>query len=108
MTLGGESGVNNGIRGVFIHDFPNSATPTAPIKNNTGWAWWAGTSFAAPIISGILAAGWSRSWGSQATVGVSASAKAHSFLNLASAFNTTNIKEKVIVVTQAQLSPHPH
>jgi hypothetical protein len=101
MTLGGESGVNNGIRGVFIHDFPNRANPALPIKNNSGWAWWAGTSFAAPIISGMLAAGWSKSWGSRATVGVSASVKAHSFLNLASAFNTTNIKEKVIVVTQA-------
>jgi subtilisin family serine protease len=28
-------------------------------RNQTGWAWWAGTSFATPIISGFLAAQWS-------------------------------------------------
>jgi subtilisin family serine protease len=27
--------------------------------NNTGWAWWAGTSFATPIVTGFLATRWS-------------------------------------------------
>jgi hypothetical protein len=40
-----------GILGVYTGMFPDD--PNAPL---TGWAWWAGTSFAAPIISGTLAA----------------------------------------------------
>lgn len=52
MTLGGEPGVGQGIRGMYISDFPGSV-------NNTGWAWWAGTSFATAIIAGLVAARWS-------------------------------------------------
>ena len=40
-----------GILGVYIGAFPDP-----PTANQNGWAWWAGTSFAAPIISGTLAA----------------------------------------------------
>ncbi|HET9907543.1 MAG TPA: S8/S53 family peptidase [Anaerolineales bacterium] len=50
MTLGGEPGTGNGIRGIYISDFPGSTN-----NNQTGWAWWAGTSFAAAIITGWLA-----------------------------------------------------
>jgi hypothetical protein len=30
--------------------------PPAPLKNENHWAWWAGTSFATPILSGVIAA----------------------------------------------------
>jgi hypothetical protein len=30
--------------------------PAAPLKNENHWAWWAGTSFATPILSGVIAA----------------------------------------------------
>jgi hypothetical protein len=67
-TIGGEQGVDQGVLGVYIGDFPEYCGPL-PVDgrdllpeqiqyhtNKTGWAWWAGTSFAAPVISGILAA----------------------------------------------------
>ncbi len=53
-TLGGEEGVGNGILGVYIGPFPNDAAGKQQ-KNEYGWAWWAGTSFATPIISGVTA-----------------------------------------------------
>ncbi len=43
-----------GMLGVYIGEFPGRAGHAAA-RNTTGWAWWAGTSFAAPIISGLLA-----------------------------------------------------
>lgn len=49
-TLGGEKGVAQGVLGLYLGEFPNGA------PNKTKWAWWAGTSFATPIISGVLAA----------------------------------------------------
>lgn len=70
MTLGGEDGVEQGILGVYIDDFPKTSfwwsmldrlfgwsTPSRVRyrRNTTGWAWWAGTSFAAAILSGTLA-----------------------------------------------------
>jgi len=66
VTLGGEDGPGKGVLGIYISDIPVSADPNDPINvqygiNESGWAWWAGTSFAAPIISGILAAGLSSS-----------------------------------------------
>lgn len=71
-TLGGEPGEINGVLGVYICKFPINLSPTQTGKpaiakssiqyssNNTGWAWWCGTSFAAPIISGLLAVWWGR------------------------------------------------
>ena len=68
ITLGGEPGVDQGILGVFISQFPEYCGPLplnfASIQpdfiryrsNKNGWAWWAGTSFATPIITGLLAA----------------------------------------------------
>jgi len=49
-TLGGEPGENEGVLGLYIGEFPDGS------PNETGWAWWAGTSFAAPVISGATAA----------------------------------------------------
>jgi hypothetical protein len=78
-TLGGEEGKRKGILGIFIDKIPsrdpNSTEPgdddsddngpdndgpddRAARETNppNGWGWWAGTSFATPIISGITAA----------------------------------------------------
>lgn len=54
-TFGGEAGgKKKEILGVYVGEFPdeNGNKPT----NENGWAWWSGTSFATPIISGITAA----------------------------------------------------
>lgn len=53
-TLGGEEGVGNGVLGVYIGEFPNDTTGKQQ-KNDYGWAWWSGTSFATPIITGVTA-----------------------------------------------------
>jgi hypothetical protein len=85
LTFGGLPGAGSGVLGVYISPFPNYAGPNvageppsssvvpaesvtghAPTRmpaldeiwysvNSTGWAWWAGTSFAAPIVSGLAA-----------------------------------------------------
>lgn len=47
----GETIVGKGVLGVYIGEFPDE-----PHENKTGWAWWAGTSFATPIVSGSFAA----------------------------------------------------
>jgi hypothetical protein len=52
----------NGILGIYIGGFPDDTVPPdgdgflSTSANTAGWARWAGTSFAAPIISGFLAA----------------------------------------------------
>jgi subtilisin family serine protease len=59
-TFGGRA--NNGaaqpgesVLGVYTGPLPGATLGTT-IPNTSGWAWWAGTSFAAPILSGSLAA----------------------------------------------------
>lgn len=54
-TFGGEPGEGNGVLGVYVGQFPNDDSGR-PQPNKNGWAWWSGTSFAAPIISGMAAA----------------------------------------------------
>jgi len=49
-TLGGEEGAENGVLGIYLGEFPDHTS------NETKWAWWAGTSFATPIISAVTAA----------------------------------------------------
>ncbi|HSJ86217.1 MAG TPA: S8/S53 family peptidase [Anaerolineales bacterium] len=48
-TLGGEEGDGKGVLGLYIGDFPDGRL------NTTKWAWWAGTSFATPILTGVIA-----------------------------------------------------
>jgi hypothetical protein len=59
-TLGGEPGAHNGLLGVYLGEFPSeqSGTPANPpaVENKFDWAWWAGTSFATPIVTGAIAA----------------------------------------------------
>jgi hypothetical protein len=50
VTLGGEAGEGNGILGLYIGEFPDGR------RNISKWAWWAGTSFATPIITATVAA----------------------------------------------------
>jgi subtilisin family serine protease len=64
--------------------------------NRTGWAWWAGTSFAAPILAGLLATRWSNP-------GITAPlncASAHTELDKNIQSVTTSDTEKVILITQ--------
>lgn len=49
-TLGGEEGESQGVLGLYLGELPGGEA------NRTHWAWWAGTSFAAPIVSGVTAA----------------------------------------------------
>lgn len=73
MTLGGEEGEGNGVLGVYVGEFPVEPNPSiwrsflnwlivllggrvAGPRNLTKWAWWAGTSFATPILTGAVAA----------------------------------------------------
>jgi subtilase family protein len=48
-TLGGEEGEGKGILGLYLGEFPGAW------RNDSKWAWWAGTSFAAPILTGAVA-----------------------------------------------------
>ncbi len=127
ITLGGEPGAGQGVLGVYIGEFPDYQEPPGcvgllfPIAkkqqpghipadpasislkrirykpNSTGWAWWAGTSFATPIISGILAANHSQP-GLLATNLDMGSAEA--VLGNLRQPNPTNESEKVILVRQ--------
>jgi hypothetical protein len=74
MALGGEPGARRGILGLYLGEFPESrreadeTTDTetdrinnrigwaqVPSNNKNGWAWWAGTSFATPILTAVIA-----------------------------------------------------
>jgi hypothetical protein len=52
MTLGGEEGDGQGVLGLYLGEFPGCESK----PNCTKWAWWAGTSFATPILTGAIAA----------------------------------------------------
>lgn len=67
MTLGGEEGKKIGVLGLYLGEkFPKRAPiPTNPhaldmnerkSDEKNHWAWWAGTSFATPILTGTIAA----------------------------------------------------
>ncbi len=51
---------DHGVLGIYTAEFPSSRAGSMglsrPQPNSTGWARWAGTSFATPIVSGVLAA----------------------------------------------------
>jgi subtilisin family serine protease len=99
VTLGGESGKDQGMLGLFINSYPNPADKSQAdphaigyLDNESGWARWAGTSFATPIVSGILAAWWDGSLGPAASAAQTILGRAVTGL--------TAQNEKVIVVEQ--------
>jgi hypothetical protein len=51
-TLGGDEGDKQGLLGIYVGEFP----PPHSSQSANGWGWWGGTSFAAPIITGMAAA----------------------------------------------------
>lgn len=55
VTLGGEEGEGKGVLGLYLGEFPCCC------GNDSKWAWWAGTSFATPILAGAVASILSRS-----------------------------------------------
>jgi hypothetical protein len=63
-TLGGDLAADGlspsgGVIGVYsAEQFPPLLPPAAPAMNDTGWAEWAGTSFATPIMAGVAANFW--------------------------------------------------
>lgn len=104
ITLGGEPGKQRGVLGVYIGDFPEYCGPLPATKdrltldhvhyqfNESGWAWWAGTSFATPIISGMLTAWWGANPGAEM-------AEVRNFLRSVVAANTDE-EENVVSVKQ--------
>ena len=73
MALGGEAGEGKGVLGIYIGEFPPLDELTfgqriikcliellggryVEPRNKSDWAWWAGTSFATPIVTGSVAA----------------------------------------------------
>lgn len=66
MALGGEPGAENGVLGIYLGEFPpGKPKPGSKSEHGwdkigerceNGWAWWAGTSFATPIVTGTIAA----------------------------------------------------
>jgi hypothetical protein len=48
-TIGGEEGQGKGLLGLYLGEFPSGE------RNESKWAWWAGTSFAAPVLTGAVA-----------------------------------------------------
>jgi subtilisin family serine protease len=67
MALGGEPGERNGILGIYLGEYPPEPSLSDPEgvgqgwdhvgqRSINGWAWWAGTSFATPVLTGVIAA----------------------------------------------------
>jgi hypothetical protein len=104
-TLGGEKGPGKGVLGIFINPIPvydgHLPSNKGDVRrdrthyryNRTGWVRWAGTSFAAPMITGILA----RSWKAGTTLNLAA---AKAILDDLAEPQTTDEGEKVIWLTQ--------
>jgi hypothetical protein len=99
---GAADGVN-GVVGLFTADpFPfaliqNPTGGPPPLVNQSGWAHWVGTSFAAPIVSGIAANAWSTAAAGQPP------AKVRAAVQSAASFNVPNLACDGIEVSQVQV-----
>jgi hypothetical protein len=110
VTLGGEEGDPEGVRGAYISQLPQyngpnprpkrgvRANQVAYNQNDAGWAWWAGTSFAAPVVTGLIAKWWNI--GSQNGI-----SRAKSILDKFADAEPTPALEKVIVIHQEEGDP---
>jgi subtilase family protein len=116
-TLGGEAGAGQGVLGIYLGEFPEPLPREWSIfhrivnwlaklfggrfvypKNETHWAWWAGTSFATPIMSGVIAAVLSRPTPPSSTEGAIVELyRAHAIKE-----DKTDYKEDLLAVTQGQ------
>jgi Subtilase family len=96
-TFGGEAGEKQGVLGIYLGSFPS---PHMRSPNETNWAWWAGTSFATPIITGVIAAVLS---------GPKAPATTEDAIRLMQGNlvqeNGTDYQESILDVTQVRPSP---
>jgi hypothetical protein len=101
LALGGEPGAEQGVLGIYLGEFPEEDSETGQTKvtnssqttneygwaqvvsnNKNGWAWWAGTSFATPILTAAIASVLSGPAASQTTQSsLSALYTAHVILN---------------------------
>lgn len=113
VTLGGDSGEGNGVLGVYIGEFPPSERlsfsecirrcltkllcgKVCGPRNRSDWAWWAGTSFSTPVLTGAIAAVLSKSGLRISTeTAISSMYKSGAIQN-----GKTSYKEDVLDVTQ--------
>ena len=89
-TLGGEEGDGKGVLGLFIGEFPDGRA------NTTKWASWAGTSFATPILTAVVAS--LASGPLNATTPRDALTQLHGYPGFIA--GTTNIGEEALPITQ--------
>lgn len=120
-TLGGEAGEGKGVLGLYIGEFPVDQNPTfyrkllnclitllggrvAGPPNVTKWAWWAGTSFATPILTGAVAAVLSHGAGIMSTQAALQKLTAEGIIGdratTALATDSTTAQEDVMIVFQ--------
>jgi hypothetical protein len=88
-TLGGEQGEGKGILGLYIGEFPDGRL------NTSKWAWWAGTSFATPILTGAVASALSSPRQPGSTQNALEELRREGVIN-----GLTDINEEVLAITQ--------
>jgi subtilisin family serine protease len=106
---GREPGNENGVLGLYLGKFPQPPDKTTgsetswdeetkpSLKNTNGWAWWAGTSFATPILTGAIAAVLS----SPAGISTTQAAVQKLYTEGIIQDDQTDAKEDAMLVTQA-------
>jgi hypothetical protein len=101
-SLGGEEGEGNGVLGIYIGDFPKQKGDLEAPPNESGWAWWCGTSFATPIISGLVAAATSGALGISGTTAPASTTQAAINMVYDAQRSITSSGEDVLFITQGE------